>query len=199
MNKDLYQKIYYSTGRFRYVSEFFNEKALQYATSIEANKLVSLGEVEKKLLRSIKVENLVKEGSRSKLISDLVPRINLYDLDTKIGLSFNISGVFNVVQRGNRSSYTEIKSANITPNTVFFVKNKFLIYNKESFSISLLKDTSERRADDIVLGFSIAVIPSSKGLKGLSSAIVKVITADRIIIDDLSKYMCVTQLTSGIS
>ena len=105
-------------------------------------------------------------------------------------VSFNVTGTFDLLQRGNRNGCCEIRGLNVTPGTEFTAVNELLPYWEDRYSIALKSPE---------LSFAIAAEDPKIGKKGSACVRLYVLTPDRTAVDDLGKYTDTSPLTLWIN
>ena len=105
-------------------------------------------------------------------------------------VSFNVSGKFDLLQRGNRNGCTEIKNLNVTPETEFTVVNELLPYWEDRYSVALKSEN---------LSFAISAEDPKIGKKGSACIRLYVIEDGKITVDDLGKYVDTSALTLWVT
>ena len=105
-------------------------------------------------------------------------------------VSFNITGTFDLLQRGNRNGCTEIRNLSVTPETRFTVVNELLPYWEDRWSVALKSGP---------LSFAVAAEDPKLGKKGSACARLYVMDGTRAAADDLGKYIDTSALTLWIN
>ncbi len=126
--------------------------------------------------------------SRRKVINGFIKNYSFKSI-IRFRIIPNMLEIATVVIKGNRTGCNILYNVN-TRDVLIEIKNRFLPYNNERFSIGI-KFQNE--------WFSIGIDTPVSGIKGSADAIVKVVNSGYIIIDDLSKYMDVSGLLSGMN
>lgn len=192
---NLFEIVYYSTEKFKYVDEFFNtkEEIFKYLSSInyKGDKITGIvNKIETSLLQEVDIIDLRSDETKDEEVTKILNVIDIKDEDTKVTLSVNLPSVYDVVIKGNRIACTILEKISVGTDTKFTLRDRFRAYNSESFSLAFKKDNES---------FCLGVLPSSRGLKGSAQAVIKILNNNRLIIDDLSKYMDVSVLTDGMT
>lgn len=116
--------------------------------------------------------------------------ISIYSDVSGVSVSFNVSGVFDVLAKGNRNGVTELKNIGVSPETKFVLVNELNPFWEDRYSVALKgKEVS----------FALSAENPKTGVKGSCCAKLYLITEDEIIIDDLSKYMDISDLILWIN
>ena len=105
-------------------------------------------------------------------------------------VSFNVTGTFDLLQRGNRNGCCEIRGLNVTPGTEFTAVNELLPYWEDRYSIALKSPE---------LSFAIAAEDPKIGKKGSACVRLYVLEPGRAAVDDLGKYTDTSALTLWIN
>lgn len=105
-------------------------------------------------------------------------------------VSFNVNGTFDLLAKGNRNGVADIKNIGVTPETEFTVVDELLPFWEDRYSVALKSDG---------LSFAISAEDPKTGKKGSACVRIYVIENDRVVIDDLGKYIDTTPLTLWIN
>ena len=116
--------------------------------------------------------------------------VKIRETASGVSVSFNITGTFDLLQRGNRNGCTEIRGLSVTPETEFTAVNELLPYWEDRYSIALKSPE---------LSFAIAAEDPKLGKKGSACVRLYVLDAERAAADDLGKYIDTSPLTLWIN
>lgn len=116
--------------------------------------------------------------------------VKVVDDPAGVKVSFALNGTFDVLCKGNRNGCFEVKGMGITPSTEFTLVNELNAFWEDRYSIAL-------KSDELCVALS-AEDPGT-GKKGSSCVRIYVIEGDKIVIDDLGKYIDTTDLTLWIN
>lgn len=105
-------------------------------------------------------------------------------------VSFNISGTFDLLKKGNRNGVAEIHALGVTPETRFTVVDELLPFWEDRYSVALKGDA---------LSFALSAEDPKTGKKGSACVRIYVIEDGRVVIDDLGKYIDTSALTLWIN
>ncbi|MBQ8185511.1 MAG: hypothetical protein IJ037_01410 [Clostridia bacterium] len=120
-------------------------------------------------------------------LSDL---IRVTEVNSGIRVSFNLSGTYDVLAKGNRNGTFEVSAMSITPDTTFTLVNELLPFWEDRYSIALKSEN-----------FSIALSAEDPktGKKGSACIRIYVIEDGKITVDDLGKYMDTAKMTLWVN
>ncbi len=116
--------------------------------------------------------------------------VRIHESASGVAVSFNVTGTFDLLQRGNRNGCTEIRNLCVTPETRFTVVNELLPYWEDRWSVALKSGP---------LSFAVAAEDPKLGKKGSACARLYVMDDTRAAADDLGKYIDTTALTLWIN
>ncbi len=107
-----------------------------------------------------------------------------------VSVSFAVNGTFDVLCKGNRNGCFSVRGMGITPETQFTLVNELLPFWEDRYSAAIIRE-----------GLSVAISAEDPktGKKGSACVRVYVIEGDRIVIDDLGKYMDTAPLTLWVT
>ena len=116
--------------------------------------------------------------------------VKIHESASGVAVSFNVTGVFDLLQRGNRNGCAEIRNLSVTPETRFTVVNELLPYWEDRWSVALKSPS---------LSFALAAEDPKLGKKGSACARLYVTDEKRAAADDLGKYTDTSALTLWIN
>ena len=116
--------------------------------------------------------------------------VKIRETASGVSVSFNITGTFDLLQRGNRNGCAEIRGLSVTPETEFTAVNELLPYWEDRYSIALKSPE---------LSFAIAAEDPKLGKKGSACVRLYVLDSERAAVDDLGKYIDTAPLTLWIN
>ena len=116
--------------------------------------------------------------------------VRIHESASGVALSFNVTGTFDLLQRGTRNGCTEIRNFSVTPETRFTVVNELLPYWEDRWSVALKSG---------LLSFAVAAEDPKLGKKGSACARLYVMDENRTAVDDLGKYTDTSALTLWIN
>lgn len=116
--------------------------------------------------------------------------VSVKEIPSGVAVSFKVNGKFDIIAKGNRNGVTDIKGIGVTPETEFTVVDELLPFWEDRYSVAL-------KSDDI--SFAISAEDPKTGKKGSSCIRIYVLEKDRVVIDDLGKYMDTSALTVWIN
>ena len=154
----------------------------KYMTKIEnavigGREIVDLSQTDEKALETV--------GGVA--VSDFV---RITEKPSGVSVSFNVSGRFDLLAKGNRNGVSDIKGIGVTPETEFTVVDELLPFWEDRYSVALKSDE---------LSFAISAEDPKTGKKGSACVRIYVIEKDRVVIDDLGKYTDTSALTLWIN
>lgn len=195
MSRAVKQGIMYGSCKFKVLSEFYNIKQVTYDYAEQFNKSGNPStlalQAEKLLLDGMQVIDNRKQVGEISLIREISSKIRLKEEKDSIKVRFDFYKAYaDILQKGNRGHITALYDV-ILSTIKFEIRNRFILYNEESYSIAVkIKEG---------MWFSIGVGLSDSGLKGTAEAVIKVIDGNNIFIDNLSKYIDTRILTDGMN
>lgn len=107
-----------------------------------------------------------------------------------VAVSLNVSGKFDILQKGNRNGCFELKNVTVSPETEFTLVNELLPFWEDRYSVALKSDN---------LSIAISSEDPKTGKKGSACAKIYVIDEKSVRIDDLAKYIDTAALTRWIN
>ena len=116
--------------------------------------------------------------------------VKIIEKPSGVAVSFNVSGKFDVLAKGNRNGVTDIKAVGVTPETEFTVVDELLPFWEDRYSVALKSEN---------LSFAISAEDPKTGKKGSACVRIYVIEDSRVVIDDLGKYTDTSALTQWIN
>ena len=116
--------------------------------------------------------------------------VRIHESASGVAVSFNVTGTFDLLQRGNRNGCSEIRNLSVTPETRFTVVNELLPYWEDRWSVALKSPS---------LSFAVAAEDPKTGKKGSACARLYVMDERRAAVDDLGKYTDTAPLTLWIN
>lgn len=142
---------------------------------------------EREIIDLSKTEEKAIEAVADMSVAELV---NIIEAPDGVKVSFNISGTFDVLCKGNRNGCFEVHGMGVTPNTEFTLVNELNAFWEDRYSVALKSE-----------GFSVALSAEDPGTGKKGSACVRIyiIEGDRIIIDDLGKYIDTSSMTLWVN
>lgn len=142
---------------------------------------------EREIIDLSKTEEKAIEAVANMSVAELV---NIIEAPDGVKVSFNISGTFDVLCKGNRNGCFEVHGMGVTPNTEFTLVNELNAFWEDRYSVALKSE-----------GFSVALSAEDPGTGKKGSACVRIyiIEGDRIIIDDLGKYIDTSSMTLWVN
>ncbi len=147
------------------------------STLVGGREIVDMSQSEERALTSVggvPIEELVKVTEKP----------------SGVAVSFNVTGKFDLLEKGNRNGVADIKNIGVTPETEFTVVDELLPFWEDRYSVALKSDE---------LSFAISAEDPKTGKKGSACVRIYVVENDRIVIDDLGKYTDTTPLTLWIN
>lgn len=142
---------------------------------------------EREVIDCTKLDEKAIEAVGGKAVSELV---RVIDDPAGVKVAFGLSGTFDVLCKGNRNGCFEVKNMGITPETEFTLVNELNNFWEDRYSVALKSE-----------GLSVALSAEDPGTgkKGSSCIRIYVIEGDKIMIDDLGKYIDTTAMTLWIN
>lgn len=152
-----------------------------------------LNKIEKALIGEREIIDLSKTEEKAiEAVADMsvAELVNIIEAPDGVKVSFNISGTFDVLCKGNRNGCFEVHGMGVTPNTEFTLVNELNAFWEDRYSVALKSE-----------GFSVALSAEDPGTGKKGSACVRIyiIEGDRIIIDDLGKYIDTSSMTLWVN
>lgn len=152
-----------------------------------------LNKIEKALIGEREIIDLSKTEEKAiESVADMsvAELVNIIEAPDGVKVSFNISGTFDVLCKGNRNGCFEVHGMGVTPNTEFTLVNELNAFWEDRYSVALKSE-----------GFSVALSAEDPGTGKKGSACVRIyiIEGDRIIIDDLGKYIDTSSMTLWVN
>ncbi len=195
-------KLLFARPTTKYLKYFFDIKsivcdqvALLEEQGVDVNKQDIQGLIskyEKKFVKEKEVVNGVKEDDKvlsekgQKILQSVVITTN----NNRVNIAFDINSTVDVFQSFGRGSRLTTKNVTVTKDTLFEVRNKYLAFENESFTIALLEE-------DYYL--SLCVETNDSGIKGDIILKVVEVSDNNINIDDCKKYFDVSDVIKGIN
>ncbi len=195
-------KLLFARPSTKYLKYFFDIKSIVCdlvanleEQGVDPNKQDIQGLIskhEKKFIKDKEVVNSLKDSEKglSEKGQQILNSITVTNKNNRVALSFDIDTTADVYQSFGRGSRVTTKNVNITNKTAFEVRNKYLAFENESFTLAILEENYK---------LSLTVETGDSGIKG--DIILKAIemTETNINIDDCKKYFNVEDIVRGIN
>ncbi len=195
-------KLQFARPTTKYLKYFYDIKSLvcDLITNLEDQGVDSnkqdiqglISKYEKKIIKDLEVNDCLKEDKKS--LSEKGQKIlnstKVHKISNRVNLSFDIETTADIYQSFGRNSRITTKKVTINKDSLFEVRNKYLAFENESFTLAIIEDDYK---------LSLCVETGDTGIKG--DIILKVVemTENSINIDDCKKYFNVEDIISGIN
>lgn len=203
ISANAYKALYFGQPlTLRHLNEFYRVPELLF-TDLTATDVEALDQKGKGALTQIinKVEKNIM-GSREiidysdteeRLPENLIPilkKIQGFWENNELIIKPKLSGVFDFIQKSNRTTVTEIRNLLLEENTEFFLRSGFNLYWEEKYSLAW-------RTPDF--GLALYTASAAGGGKGQARVLVKVLQKDALYIDNGAKYFDVTSFLVDVN
>jgi len=121
---------------------------------------------------------------------DVKDFVKILEKNDGVAVSFAVNGTFDVLTKGNRNGVGDFRNVGVTESTEFTVVNELLPFWEDRYSVALKSEN---------LSFAISAEDPKTGKKGSACVRLYVIEPNRVVIDDLGKYVDTTALTLWIN
>jgi hypothetical protein len=149
-----------------------------------------LGKIEASLLGEREIIDMSQKSELAFDSDEIKGLVSVRESASGVAVALNLTGKFDILQKGNRNGCFELKNVTVSPETEFTLVNELLPFWEDRYSVALKSDK---------LSVAISSEDPKTGKKGSACAKIYVIDEKRIRIDDLGKYIDTTALTRWIN
>ena len=149
-----------------------------------------LNKIEASLLGEREIIDMSQKSELAFDSDEIKGLVSVRESASGVAVALNLTGKFDILQKGNRNGCFELKNVTVSPETEFTLVNELLPFWEDRYSVALKSDK---------LSVAISSEDPKTGKKGSACAKIYFIDEKRIRIDDLGKYIDTIALTRWIN